>query len=98
MRHAIVYADAITTVSPTYADEIRTPEGGHGLDADLRARGDAVHGILNGVDYEEWNPATDRYLPHRYDAAKPRGKARNKQALIDLLPLTGGDGQPLIAW
>jgi len=96
MRHAIVYADAITTVSPTYADEIRTPEGGHGLDADLRARGDAVHGILNGVDYEEWNPATDRYLPHRYDAANLEGKARNKQALIDLLPLTGGDGQPLI--
>jgi starch synthase len=96
MRHAVMYADAITTVSPTYADEIRTPEGGHGLDADLRARGDAVHGILNGVDYEDWNPATDRYLPHRYDASDLDGKARNKQALLDLLQLTGGAGLPLI--
>ena len=57
-----MYADAVTTVSPTYAEEIRTPEGGHGLDDDLRARGAAVVGILNGVDYEEWNPAT-RPLP-----------------------------------
>ncbi len=96
MRHAVMYADAITTVSPTYADEIRTPEGGHGLDADLRARGAAVQGILNGVDYEEWNPATDRYLPHRYDAADLAGKARNKQALLDLLKLSGGAGLPLI--
>jgi starch synthase len=96
MRHAVMYADAITTVSPTYAEEIRTPEGGHGLDADLRARGAAVVGILNGVDYEEWNPATDRYLPHRYDAADLAGKARNKQALLDLLKLSGGAGLPLI--
>jgi starch synthase len=96
MRHAVIYADAITTVSPTYADEIRTPEGGHGLDADLRARGDAVQGILNGVDYEEWNPATDRYLPHVYDASDLTGKARNKQALLELLQLGGGAGLPLI--
>ncbi len=96
MRHAVIYADAVTTVSPTYADEIRTPEGGHGLDADLRARGPTVHGILNGVDYEEWNPATDRYLPHRYDASDLAGKERNKQALVDLLQLSGGADQPLI--
>jgi len=96
MRHAVIYADAVTTVSPTYAEEIRTPEGGHGLDADLRARGAAVHGILNGVDYEEWNPATDRYLPHRYDAVDLGGKARNKQALMDLLHMTGPSTAPLI--
>jgi starch synthase len=96
MRHAVMYADAVTTVSPTYADEIRTPEGGHGLDADLRARGDALHGILNGVDYDEWNPATDRYLPHRYDAGNLAGKARNKQALLDLLRFEGPAELPLI--
>lgn len=78
MRHGILYADAVTTVSPTYAQEIRTPEGGYGLDADLRARRDSVSGILNGVDYDDWNPATDRYLPFRYDASDLTGKARNK--------------------
>ena len=96
LRHAVIYADAVTTVSPTYAEEIRTPEGGHGLDADLRARGAAVHGILNGVDYEEWNPATDRYLPHRYDAGDLGGKARNKQALMELLHMAGPSTAPLI--
>ncbi len=85
MRHGVLYADAVTTVSPTYADEIRTVEGGHGLDGDLRARGAAVSGILNGVDYDEWNPATDRYIPYHYDADDLSGKARNKEALLDLL-------------
>jgi starch synthase len=96
MRHGVIYADAVTTVSPTYAWEIRTPEGGHGLDADLRARGDAVSGILNGVDYEEWNPATDRYIPHRYDPDDLEGKALNKQALLDLLRIPAPAGTPLI--
>jgi starch synthase len=85
MRHGVIHADAVTTVSPTYAAEIRTPMGGHGLDADLRARGDAVTGILNGVDYGEWNPATDHYIPFRYDARDLSGKQRNKEALLDLL-------------
>ncbi|MGI9246182.1 MAG: glycogen synthase [Steroidobacteraceae bacterium] len=85
MRHGILYADAVTTVSPTYAHEIRTPEGGFGLDGDLRARSDAVSGILNGVDEDEWDPATDRYLPFRYEAGDLSGKARNKAALLDLL-------------
>ena len=88
--------DAVTTVSPTYAWEIRTPEGGYGLDADLRARGDAVSGILNGVDYDEWNPATDRYVPHRFDAADLAGKARNKEALLDLLRMPAAATTPLI--
>jgi starch synthase len=96
LRHGILYADAVTTVSPTYAQEIRTPDGGYGLDADLRARGDAVHGILNGVDYEEWNPATDRYLPFRYDAANLEGKARNKEALLDLLRMPAASSTPLL--
>jgi starch synthase len=96
MRHAVIYADAVTTVSPTYAEEIRTPEGGYGLDADLRARGPAVSGILNGVDYDEWNPATDRYIPHRYDDTDLTGKLLNKQALLDLLRMPSSPGTPLI--
>ncbi len=96
MRHGIQHAHAVTTVSPTYAWEIRTPEGGYGLDADLRARGDAVSGILNGVDYDEWNPATDRYVPHRFDAADLAGKARNKEALLDLLRMPAAATTPLI--
>jgi starch synthase len=96
MRHGIMYADAVTTVSPTYASEICTPAGGHGLDGDLRARGDAVHGILNGVDYEEWNPATDSRLPHRYDASDLGGKARNKAALLDLVGMPAGADLPLL--
>jgi starch synthase len=96
MRHGILYADAVTTVSPTYAAEIRTPEGGHGLDGDLRARSDAVVGILNGVDYDEWNPATDRYLPFQYDAGDLAGKARNKEALLDLLRMPAASSTPLL--
>ncbi len=96
MRHGIMHADAVTTVSPTYAREICTPEGGHGLDGDLRARGDAVHGILNGVDYEEWNPATDRRLPHRYEVSDLGGKARNKAALLDMLGIPAAAGVPLL--
>jgi starch synthase len=96
MRHGVIFADAVTTVSPTYADEIRTPEGGHGLDGDLRVRGTAVSGILNGVDYEEWDPATDRYIPHRYDARDLAGKALNREALLDLLRMKAAPATPLV--
>ncbi len=96
MRHGVIYADAVTTVSPTYAREIRTPAAGFGLDAELRARGEAVVGILNGVDYSVWNPATDPYLPHHYDSADLAGKSLNKMALTDLLRLGGTAGSPLL--
>jgi starch synthase len=96
MRHGVLSADAVTTVSPTYAAEIRTPIGGYGLDADLRSRGDAVVGILNGVDYDEWNPATDRYIPHRYDLEDLTGKLLNKRALLDLLRMPAAPNTPLI--
>jgi starch synthase len=96
MRHGILYADAVTTVSPTYAREIRTPEGGYGLDADLRARRDSVSGILNGVDYDDWNPAIDRYLPFHYDANDVTGKQRNKEALLDLLRMHAATSVPLV--
>ncbi len=96
MRHGVIHADAVTTVSPTYAAEICTPAGGYGLDADLRARGDSLTGILNGVDYDEWSPSTDRYIPHRYDATDLTGKLWNKQALLDLLRMTATPDTPLV--
>ena len=96
MREAIIHADRVTTVSPTYADEIRTPAGGHGLDADLRSRGDAVVGILNGVDYEVWDPERDSYIPHQYGPDSLEGKQLNKDSLLDLLRLAPAPQAPLI--
>jgi starch synthase len=96
LREGIRHADRVTTVSPTYAQEICTPLGGHGLDADLRARTDGVIGILNGVDYSEWDPATDRYLKHHYSLADLSGKAATKRALLDWLNLAVPDTTPLL--
>lgn len=96
MREGLRLADRVSTVSPTYAREIATPLGGHGLDATLRARGDQVVGILNGVDYAEWNPATDRYLAHKYSPADLSGKAATKRSLLDWLNLPVADSTPLM--
>jgi starch synthase len=96
LREGIHHADAVTTVSPTYADEICTPLGGHGLDVVLRARHDRVIGILNGVDYDEWDPATDRYLKYRYSPGDLSGKARTKAALLDWLNLQLDPAAPLM--
>ncbi|HET9598036.1 MAG TPA: glycogen synthase [Anaeromyxobacteraceae bacterium] len=79
----ILHAGAITTVSPTYAREIQTPEHGAGLDPFLRARRDVLRGILNGLDEAEWSPETDRHLAHHYSAADLAGKARNKRDLLE---------------
>jgi starch synthase len=68
LKAGVLLADAVTTVSPSYADEIRTVEGGMGLDAMLRWRGAAVSGIVNGIDIDVWNPATDPALAARYSA------------------------------
>jgi starch synthase len=86
LKHGIMYADAVTTVSPTYAREICTSEYGMGLEQVLRARGGAA-GILNGVDYTEWDPRTDRYLPVHYDANECAGKSRLKAELAARLGL-----------
>jgi starch synthase len=83
----LTHADLITTVSPTYAREIQTPEFGMGLDPVLRARSAAVVGILNGVDYDDWDPRHDRYLPQHFDPAKLPVKAQLKQALVQRLKL-----------
>jgi starch synthase len=80
-KAAIAHATLITTVSPTYAREIQTPAHGSGLDGVLRGRAGDLHGIVNGIDPEEWNPATDPHLPARYDANDLRGKAVCKAEL-----------------
>lgn len=88
LKAGIVYADAVTTVSPTYAEEIKTPMGGEGLDGLLFARDNALSGILNGIDYGEYNPETDPYIFKNYgvkDAAE--GKRANKIALQEQLGL-----------
>jgi starch synthase len=81
MKAGLVFADVLTTVSPTYGREIRTPQGGQGLDALLRQRAADLHGILNGIDAAEWDPATDPHLTAHYSARALAGKARCKAAL-----------------
>jgi len=82
LKAGIVFADALNTVSRTYAKEIQTPEYGFGLDGLLRERGHVLHGILNGVDYKRWNPGTDPLIPSRYSAADLSGKQACKRALL----------------
>ena len=71
-----LYADRISTVSPTYAKEIQTPEQGCGLDGLLRARSGVLSGILNAVDESVWNPARDPLIPFAFDATDSAGKLR----------------------
>jgi starch synthase len=97
LKGGLVFADAITTVSPRYADEIRTPAFGEGLDGVLRARGAVVVGILNGADHATWDPATDPAIPARYDRNDLTGKARCKAALQRELGLDARKGAPLLA-
>jgi starch synthase len=96
LKHGLIYADLVTTVSPTYAREICTPAQGMGLDAVLRARGEAVVGILNGVDYAEWSPETDRYVPFRFSAQDLTGKQQARDALLARLGLVARRGTALI--
>ena len=81
LKAGLALADRITTVSPTYAAEIRTPEGGMGLDGLLRQRAGVLTGILNGIDETVWNPATDAHLVARFDAKHLARRAVNKAAL-----------------
>lgn len=87
LKAGIFAADLVTTVSPRYAREIQTPEFGCGLDGVLRARGAGVVGILNGADYERWDPATDRHLPANYGPEDLSGKAACRRALLEELRL-----------
>jgi starch synthase len=96
LKTGILYADAITTVSPTYAEEIRTPEHGMGLDLLLRARSRSLVGILNGVDYSEWNPRSDRHIPFHYSAASLWRKEKNKAELLRSMGLSFEPHVPVI--
>ena len=95
LKAGLQYADAITTVSPAYAQEIQTPAGGMGLDGLLRYRADRLSGILNGIDTTQWNPADDPYLAAPYDAGHIDAKTGNKAALRTELGLAAAD-MPLI--
>jgi starch synthase len=95
MKAGLSYASHITTVSPTYAREIQTPDQGCGLDGLLRGRANYLTGILNAVDDNVWNPATDSHLEHRYDMRNLTGKARNKAAMQAAMGLTVDTDTPL---
>jgi starch synthase len=82
LKGGIIYSDFISTVSRKYAEEIQTPEYGCGLEGVLRSRKDRLTGILNGVDYDDWDPATDKFLPMNYTANDLRGKQTCKAELL----------------
>jgi len=96
MKGGINYSDAVTTVSPTYAAEIQTPYYGEGLDGTLRHRRDALHGIVNGIDYDEFDPMKDPHLrvPYRKSAKKKR---MNKTALQEELGLPTEEATPVVS-
>lgn len=94
LKAGLIWADRITTVSPTYARELTRPEFGGGLDGVIRSRAGVLSGILNGIDTDAWNPAKDPALVARYRT--PRGKLRNRKALREEFGLPPSDG-PLCA-
>lgn len=97
LKGGIVYADAVTTVSETYAKEIKTPFFGEGLDGLMRARDGSLRGILNGIDYDEFNPETDTALVQRYGAKNfRREKIKNKRALQEELGLLSDERKFMI--
>jgi ADP-glucose type glycogen/starch synthase len=97
LKGAIVHADLINTVSPTYGNEIQVPEQGHGFDGLLRERSAHLVGILNGLDVESWNPQSDPLLPHTYSAGQLSGKNACKRALQNELGLDPQAETPLVA-
>jgi starch synthase len=84
LKAGIYYSDIVSTVSPTYASEIQTPEYGSGLDGVLRARGDNVFGILNGIDTNDWSPVSDKLITKNYSFNSLEDKYINKNELINL--------------
>ena len=97
LKGAIHYSDAVSTVSPSYAREIQSPELGFRLDTYLRTHAKLLTGILNGVDYSEWSPETDRYIARHYSADDIGGKKESKRALLEELGMASGNlDRPLI--
>ena len=91
LKSGIVYSDYISTVSPTYAKEIQTPEYGVGMDGILRKRKDRLVGILNGIDYSLWSPETDKMIYANYSASNLTGKEINKQKLAEEIKFDVGN-------
>jgi len=96
LKGGILHARTVLTVSPTYAREILTPAFGHGLEDVVRRRADALHGILNGVDRDEWDPAHDPHLTQPFSASDLAGKAACKAALLRELNLPTEPDRPVI--
>jgi starch synthase len=95
LKAGIYYSDVVTTVSPTYAAEIQTPEFGSGLDGVLRSRGDNVFGILNGIDTNDWSPVSDKLIAKNYSFKSLEYKYTNKSELLKLSGLKAEDNVPL---
>jgi starch synthase len=96
MKAGISFADIINTVSNTYAHEILTPEYGAGLDSALQKRKDDLYGILNGVDYNIWNPEADKHLPYHYTINDLSGKYLNKKYLLKHFGIKPDENIPLV--
>lgn len=97
LKGGLVFSDYITTVSRKYAQEIKTPEYGHGLDGVIRRRGDRLVGILNGVDYSQWSPENDKYIAAKYSAKDLTGKIVCKKDLLAEFKLPAeNEARPLI--
>jgi starch synthase len=93
LKGALAYADFVTTVSKKYSQEIQTTEYGFGLEGVLRDRSATVTGILNGVDYEEWSPQTDRFIAAKYSPQDLRGKLQCKQDLLHAFGVRSADSK-----
>ncbi len=98
IKGGLVYADAVTTVSPSYAQEIQTGEFGWGLEGLLSYRRHVLHGILNGIDTDEWHPGRDPHLPNHYHARSLGNKLKNKLALQTELGLENTEAMPLLGF
>lgn len=96
LKGGLAFSDHITTVSPTYAREILTPEFGCGLHGLLDVLSYKLTGIINGIDYSEWNPKTDTFLPEKYDALNPVNKHASKKMLRRRFGLECSDDKPLL--
>ncbi len=96
LQAGISCADMVTTVSPTYAYEMQTPQDGFGLDGLLRVRSDCVRGVLNGCDLETWNPKKDKLIPANFDSKKLEGKAKCKAELQKRMGLPVNPNVPVI--
>ena len=100
LKAGVMFSDALTTVSPTYADEIQRPEYGYGFDGIMRARAGSLVGILNGIDATAWNPERDPFVPVPFTASDLSGNRAAKRALLELFGLPVSDrtlDRPLVA-